>query len=164
MIENVTPKKKNKQTKKRSKIKLHTKNFSTASIKQPTDNHKNREISLRTVSRSAPSRSPKVISTTVASGSESWSMITLGVGIVSASLKFPSWFQPISPTSNKNRHTKTVNLLVNKPRNVTQLQASTLSQNEGTYLQSCGGRCSRDQRRCWRQKPVEMNSNNGAQN
>ena len=43
-----------------------------------------------TVSRSAPSLSPKVISTTVASGSESWSIITTGVGMVSVSPWFPS--------------------------------------------------------------------------
>lgn len=43
-----------------------------------------------TVSRRAPSRSPKVISTIVAFGSESWSIITLGVGTVSVSLELPS--------------------------------------------------------------------------
>jgi len=45
---------------------------------------------LLTVSRRAPRRSPKVISTTVASGSESWSIITIGVGTVSATPWFPS--------------------------------------------------------------------------
>lgn len=43
-----------------------------------------------TVSRRAPRRSPKVISTIVAFGSESWSIITLGVGTVSVSLELPS--------------------------------------------------------------------------
>lgn len=45
---------------------------------------------MLTVSRRAPRRSPKVISTTVASGSESWSIITIGVGTVSATPWFPS--------------------------------------------------------------------------
>ena len=48
------------------------------------------ENDLLTVSRRAPRRSPKVISTTVASGSESWSIMTMGVGMVSASPWLPS--------------------------------------------------------------------------
>lgn len=46
-----------------------------------------------TVSRRAPRRSPKVISTMVASGSESRSIMTLGVGIVSVSPLLPSCLQ-----------------------------------------------------------------------
>lgn len=51
---------------------------------------KTRRRNYHTVSRRAPRRSPKVISTIVAFGSESWSIITLGVGIVSVSLELPS--------------------------------------------------------------------------
>jgi len=52
------------------------------------------------VSRRAPSRSPKVISTTVAFGSKSWSIMTIGVGTVSVSPWFPFCYPH---KRNKNR-------------------------------------------------------------
>jgi len=51
---------------------------------------KSKRMNAHTVSSRAPRRSPKVISTMVESGSESKSIITLGVGTESVSFDFPS--------------------------------------------------------------------------
>jgi hypothetical protein len=56
------------------------------------------------VSRRAPSRSPKVISTIVALGSEYWLITTTGVGMVSLSLGLASCLPPDSPNSKTKRN------------------------------------------------------------
>jgi hypothetical protein len=68
----------------------------------------------------APTRSPKVISTIIALGSESWLITTTGIGMVSLSLGLASCLPPNSPNSKTKRNYRSKLLNMQKPYHIDQ--------------------------------------------